>query len=86
MKKIALASLALMMAATTLKDKYGLPIGYIEPQGDKTFVLDYCRIRKGYVTNKGTFTMTGVPLAQSPLPFMLLETQGSCKPPTYYGP
>ncbi len=56
----------------------GETIGYFDRQGEKTFVKDRCFQTMGYTTSKGTFTDTGVRKAQSPLPYMLLESERNC--------
>ncbi len=56
----------------------GEPIGYLDSQGEKTFVKDRCFQTLGYTTRDGTFTDTGIRKARSPLPYMLLERQRNC--------
>lgn len=62
----------------SIKDNTGATIGYLQRQGEKTFVRDRCQRTLGYVTEKGTFTDTGIRKAQSPLPSMLLESARNC--------
>lgn len=56
----------------------GETIGYLQRQGEKMFVKDRCQQTMGYVTAEGTFTDTGIRRAQSPLPYMLLESPRNC--------
>lgn len=56
----------------------GETIGYLDRRGDRTFVKDRCFQTLGYVTKDGTFTDTGIRKAQSPLPYLLLQSERNC--------
>lgn len=82
---VVMAALAVVLVASDsfaqlepLKDNNGIIIGYLEKRTDRTFVKDRCQIILGYVTEKGTFTETGIRMAQSPLPYMLLQRDKNC--------
>ena len=77
----ALLAMTVLLVAGGLepiKDNTGATIGYLQRQGEKTFVKDRCFQTLGYVTEKGTFTDTGIRKAQSALPYMLLESPRNC--------
>lgn len=81
MSYTALLTMAVLLAAGGLepiRDNTGATIGYLDRQGNRTVVKDRCFQTLGYVTEKGTFTDTGVRKAQSPLPYMLLDSPRNC--------
>jgi len=57
----------------------GETIGYLDRRGGRTFVKDRCFQTMGYVSKEGTFTDTGLRKAQSPLPYLLLESDRNCE-------
>jgi len=61
-----------------LVGNFGETIGYLDRQGERTFVKDRCFQTMGYVSKDGTFTDTGLRKAQSPLPYLLLERKRNC--------
>ena len=56
----------------------GETIGFLQREGDKTFVKDRCFQTLGYVTKDGTFADTGIRKARSPLPYLILESERNC--------
>lgn len=56
----------------------GETIGFLQREGNKTFVKDRCFQILGYVTKDGTFTDTGIRKARSPFPYLLLEGERDC--------
>ena len=71
------ASTAFAQPSEAVRDRIGRTIGYLQPNGDRTYVQDRCFSRLGWVVHegmsKGTYSASGEKLAQSPLPFMLLS-------------
>ncbi|MBM4268126.1 MAG: hypothetical protein FJ144_16190 [Deltaproteobacteria bacterium] len=61
-----------------LKDANGMTIGYLQRQGEKTFVKDRCFQTLGWVTKDGTFTDTGIRKSGSPFAYLLLESPRNC--------
>ena len=64
-----------------LVGNYGETIGYLDRRGDRTWVKDRCFRTLGWVSDRGTFTDTGVRKAQSPLPYLLLQSERNCAKP-----
>jgi hypothetical protein len=61
-----------------LRNRDGLLIGYIRPDGDRRYVLDACGISLGFVSRDGTFTGTGVRLSDTGFPYLLLTSSAAC--------
>jgi hypothetical protein len=56
----------------------GETIGFLQREGNKTFVKDRCFQTLGFVTKDGTFRDTGIRKARSPFPYLLLESERNC--------
>lgn len=83
---VLIASSSSAQFSEPVKDRLGRTIGYLQPSGDRTYVQDRCFARLGWVIhegmNKGTYSVAGQKLADSPLPFMLLgKPSRSCPTP-----
>lgn len=76
------ASQAIAGGPSSLQPLYNnqrLILGYLDhSQQGRTVVRDACSIMMGYTTSQGTFTMTGVRLSPSPIPYMLLTQGNAC--------
>lgn len=67
-----------LAALERLVGNYGETIGYLDRRENRTFVKDRCFQTLGYVSKDGTFTDTGLRKAQSPLPYLLLQSERNC--------
>jgi hypothetical protein len=84
--RLIVAIFAMLVAVTAyasdepIRNRNQQIIGYLRPQvgQSRTVVLDACRLSLGYTSNNGTFTMTNIRLADSPIPFLLLQGPNAC--------
>ncbi len=88
-RKLLLTAMVLGVCLTTitpdaraelerLVGNYGETIGYLDRRGERTYVKDRCSQTLGYVSKNGSFTDTGLRKAQSPLPYLLLQSERNC--------
>lgn len=64
----------------TIRNRNQQVIGYLRSEvgQGRVVVLDACRVSLGYTTNSGTFTMSNIRLADSSIPFLLLQGSNAC--------